>query len=111
MILALVTLLLTPWHGPSLPTATPAAAKYRLEVRGPAGGRVLLHAGGLPSGWVASFCTQDLCSPFSYRMQLDGRGEGQVEFQAVRTGDTAPESARVTITADGAKPISVRVRR
>lgn len=107
--LALVTLALGPWRGPSLPTASPAAVKYKLTVRGPADDRVQLRAGGLPKGWVASFCTQTICSPYRYDMELDDRGTGVVEFQAIRTDDAAPHHAHVTITSNGAKPVQLTI--
>lgn len=106
---AFITLLLAPWKGPSLPTAGDAAAKYKLGVRGPAESKVRLHAEGLPKGWVASFCTQTLCSPFSYTLELNDRGQGEVEFAAIRTDDAAPAHARITITADGAAPRRIDV--
>lgn len=99
--LAAITLLLSPWHGPSLPTASAAAAKYRLAVHGAPRSNVDLHATGLPSGWVASFCTANLCSPFRYTMHLNARGEGVIEFQAIRTDDSAPRRVHVTISAPG----------
>jgi hypothetical protein len=100
--LALVTLALAPWRGPSLPAAAPAAVKYKLTVRGPSEALVHLRADGLPRGWVASFCTANSCSPFRYDMHLDERGAGVIEFQAVRTDEDAPRHARVTLVTDGA---------
>lgn len=102
MLAAVVTLLLGPWKGPSLPTASAAAAKYRLAVRGPAEHKVHLRTQALPQGWVASFCTESLCSPFAYELALNDRGQGEVEFQAIRTDASAPAHIRITITADGA---------
>jgi hypothetical protein len=109
LLLALVTLVLAPWHGASLPTATPHAVAYKLTVHGTAGQHVALRAGGLPSGWVASFCTPELCSPFEYDMVLNDRGAGIIEFQAIRTDDSAPRHVKVTVTAPGAKPLDVRI--
>lgn len=109
LVLALITLMVSPWHGASLPTASPAAVKYRLTVYGPAEQYVNLRAQGLPSGWVASFCTKTLCSPFQYRMELSERGMGVIEFQAIRTDERAPSHAEVTVTTDGAKPLRIRV--
>jgi hypothetical protein len=107
--LAVITLALAPWHGPSLPTATPNAAKYKLTVRGTARQHVDLRADGLPSGWVASFCTPTLCSPFQYTMVLNGRGIGIIEFQAIRTDDSAPRHVKIIVTSPGAKPLAVRM--
>ena len=108
-ILAVVTLALAPWSGPSLPTATPDAVKYKLTVRGPADQKVDLRADGLPKGWVASFCTSRECSPFEYEMELNARGTGVIEFQAIRTDDAAPKHVRVTIRTNGAKPVGVNI--
>lgn len=107
--LALVTLMLRPWHGPSLPTASPAAVKYQLTVHGSAEQRVTLNAQGLPAGWVASFCTKTLCSPFHYDMELNDRGIGVIEFQAIRTGDSAPQHVEVKVAASGAQPIELKI--
>jgi hypothetical protein len=109
LILAAVTLALTPWHGPSLATAAPNAAKYKLTVHGAANQPVQLRADGLPQGWVASFCTQTLCSPFRYTMTLNADGSGWIEFQAIRTGDSAPEHVSVTIATRAAKPVVLRI--
>lgn len=107
--LALVTLILRPWHGPSLPTASPAAVKYKLTVHGTAEQRVELNAQGLPAGWVASFCTKTLCSPYHYRMELNDRGVGVIEFQAIRTDDSAPKHVEVKVTGSGAQPIELKI--
>jgi hypothetical protein len=109
MLLPLITLALGPWRGPSLPSATPNATKYKLTVRGPADRKVDLRADGLPKGWVASFCTSTECSPFEYEMELNDRGTGVIEFQAIRTDDSAPPHVHVTITTNGAKPVDVAI--
>jgi len=109
LVLALVTLVLAPWHGPSLPTASADAVKYKLTVHGAAMQHVELRADRVPKGWVASFCTKTLCSPFRYSTELNGRGMGVVEFQAIRTGESAPKHVRMTVTAGGAKSLDIRV--
>ena len=100
MLLAAVVLSLTPWTGPSLPTASPNAAKYRLIVRGTPRDNVRLQATGLPSGWIASFCTTKLCSPYRYTLHLDAKGRGVLEFQAIRLDDSAPRRAHLTVIAN-----------
>ena len=110
MLLAIV-LTLAPWHGPSLPTASAAAAKYKLTVRGAPNQSVHLRASGLPEGWVASFCTQRICSPFLYTMQLDKRGSGVIEFQAIRTDENATRHVHVVVSAPTARPLRLDIRR
>jgi hypothetical protein len=101
MLFALVTLVLTPWHGPSLPTASADAVKFKLAVHGAPNQSVPLRASGLPAGWVASFCTSQFCSPFSYTLPLDRSGNGTVEFQAIRVDTKAPAHTRVVVSAQG----------
>ncbi len=108
---ALVTLLLTPWRGPSLPTASYAAARYKLVARGIPGGRVDLSAGGVPQGWIVSFCTATMCSPLQFSMPLDARGRGWVEVALIRLEPNAPKHIHVRIAAPGAIPILVNVAR
>ena len=109
MLALALTLTLSPWKGPQLAAASAGAAQYRLAVHGKANAQVHLAASGLPPGWIASFCTQDLCSPFHYAMQLDSHGDGAVEFQAVRIDDSAPRRVRVTISSASGESISAGV--
>jgi len=103
-MLLTVLLTLAPWSGPLPAAASPDAVKYKLAVHGHPKQNVRLRATGLPRGWIAAFCTRDVCSPFQYAMQLDARGSGVVEFQAVRTDEGAPRRVRVTIVSgDGAR--------
>ncbi len=109
MLVGLVTLLLAPWHGPSVPTAAPNAAKYKLVVRGAPAQQVRLHTASLPHGWIASFCTPAFCSPFAYTVRLNARGSAVIEFQALRTQDSAPRHTRITVFASDAAPLDIRV--
>lgn len=106
---AVISLALEPWRGPSFPTTTPHAEQFKLTVRGRAQRLVHLRATGLPAGWVASFCTRTMCSPFRYNMKLDERGTGVIEFQTIRTDDAAPAHVHVIIETDGAKPVRLRI--
>ena len=106
---ALITLLLSPWKGPSLPTASASAAKYKLVVFGEQHQSVPLMASGLPRGWVASFCTPRFCSPFRYSVQLDSRGRSTIEFQVIRLDDHAVHRAHVVVSAPGIRPAALDV--
>jgi len=86
-------------------------ARYNVSVHGAPRQHVTLRAAGVPNGWIASFCNGHLCSPFSYDMDLDARGAGTIELQAVRTGDTAPHRIRFRVTSAGAAPVSLSVTR
>ncbi len=56
-------------------TATaPAAAEYRLVVRGKPGEAIRLQAEKVRSGWMVSFCTGKLCEPSTFRDRLPAAG-------------------------------------
>jgi len=102
-ILALVTVLLGPWHGAALPT-TPTGnyvTSYAMTVRGAPHARVDLRAEGVAKGWVASFCTPRLCAPFHTIATLDGHGTARYEFSLIRTDPKAVKHTRALIRADG----------
>lgn len=86
------------------------ALHYALAVHGAPGARVHLRARGLPLGWVATFCTPAFCAPFRYEFTLDRRGNGRLEFSAIRVQADAPHRARVRIEADGAQAVSLVLR-
>ena len=109
MIAALVTLALSPWTGPSLPTASPAAVKYRLAVHGRPHENVRLRATGLAQGWIATFCTARFCSPQHSSLDLDGSGNGAVEFAVIRIDDAAPAHTRVTVSASNGESKSLAI--
>lgn len=105
-VLLLVTLLLSPWNGPALPTQSAGALHYRLAVHGAPNSSVRLQARGLATGWIASFCTDRLCSPFRYTVSLDAHGAAVLEFQAIRVDPSAAHRTRATIDA-GTASVSV----
>lgn len=110
MLLAAVVLSLVPWQGPSLPTASAEAFKYKLTVHGTPRKSIALSASGLPDGWVASFCTPHLCAPFHYTLQLDRRGFGTLEFQAIQVDDHAPTHVHVAVSAPDANTVSAKIQ-
>lgn len=102
MIFALITVLLSPWHGPALSTAPTGqyATYYSLNVRGAPNERVALRADGVAKGWIAAFCTPTLCAPFRKALTLDRRGSARLQFDLVRTDPKAPPHTKVTIQAN-----------
>jgi thiol-disulfide isomerase/thioredoxin/tetratricopeptide (TPR) repeat protein len=74
---------LAPWTGPDLPGSLASTIKYRLAVSGTSGNRVALNATGLPKGWIGSFCSDRLCSPFATTVVIPPSGIKLVEFQVV----------------------------
>jgi hypothetical protein len=103
IVLALVTVLLSPWKGPSLPTAPTGnyETSYALNVRGSPSARVDLRADGVAKGWVAAFCTARLCAPFHTIVTLDGTGKARLEFSLIRTDPRAVAHAHAVISANG----------
>jgi thiol-disulfide isomerase/thioredoxin len=83
---------LSPWTGPDLPGSIASTIKYRLAVSGTAGNRIALTATGLPKGWIGSFCSDRLCSPFATTVVVPASGIKLVEFQVV-----PPDASRRTV--------------
>lgn len=103
IVLALVSVLLSPWKGPSLPTAPTGEnqTSYTLQVRGAPGARVDLRADDVAKGWIAAFCTSRLCAPFHTIVTLDASGKARLEFSLIRTDPKAAAHTRALIRADG----------
>ena len=78
-----LSLSLVPWTGPQLPGSIPETLKYRLRVVGKSGEAVDLRAVNVPNGWVATFCTDRVCTPNHTRITLSQSRVGVVEFQLV----------------------------
>ncbi|MDQ2859029.1 MAG: redoxin family protein [Candidatus Eremiobacteraeota bacterium] len=96
------TVSLVPWTGPDLPGSIPNTRKFRLVVVGTSGKDVALSAGGVPKGWVASFCTDRVCSPSKVTLAVPTSGVKIVEFQLIPPGNDA-RTPKVRVTArDGA---------
>ena len=61
--------------------ADPGVTSYAVRVRAPAGAIVRLSALEVPRGWVASFCTPHVCSPFHVTLPVrDGTGTIQLSY-------------------------------
>ena len=102
IVLALVTVLLSPWKGPSLPTAPTGnyETSWAMTVHGAPRARVQLSAGGMAPGWIASFCTPRLCAPFHTTATLDGKGVARFQFSLIRTDPKAAAHTRATVRAN-----------
>ena len=61
---------------------------YAVRVAAPAGSLVRLSALDVPRGWIASFCTPHVCSPFRVTFRLRG-GTGAIQLSYVRSGERA----------------------
>ena len=106
-ILALVAMALSPWVGSDLPTATQAAARYRLTVTGKPGQSVHLRATGVASGWIAAFCDMKVCSPSQVTEKMPKSGQVVVQFELIRETDDAAHRSGATIVADDGRRIVV----
>jgi hypothetical protein len=56
---------------------------YAVRVTAPAGSVVRLSARDVPRGWIASFCTPRVCSPFRVTLPLR-TGTGTIQLSYVR---------------------------
>jgi len=94
-----IKLAIAPWTGKSLPTATTAAAKYRLLVTGEPNATIHLQAQGVANGWIAAFCTDTVCAPMSVSATLPSSGRAVYQFELIRESDDAARASGATITA------------
>jgi tetratricopeptide (TPR) repeat protein len=96
---------MAPWTGPELPGSVASTYKFRVALSGPPGRTVTLRASGLPQSWIASFCSDRMCSPFTLVATIPASGVKIVEFQVI-PGDahaSAHPTVRVSAKADGAE--------
>lgn len=101
--LGVIGLAISAWGGANYATADIAAVRYRLVVTGPPGSQVHLRADGVARGWIAAFCTPQLCSPERVDAVLPASGRAVYAFELFRETSTAPkESAAIVRSADGA---------
>lgn len=104
LALLLATMGLTPWTGTDLPTATQAAAKYRLTISGKPGSTVHLNTSGVATGWIAAFCDTKVCSPTQLTTVIPKSGSVVVQFELIREIDNAPHrSGAIISSSDGSR--------
>jgi hypothetical protein len=106
-VLALAALTLTPWRGSDLPTATQAAAKYRLTLTGTPGKTVHLSVTGVADGWIAAFCDNRVCSPTRVTETIPKSGQVVVQFELIRETDDAPHASGAVIRSDDGHAVTV----
>jgi tetratricopeptide (TPR) repeat protein len=95
------TVSLAPWTGPELPGSIPNTLKYRLVVAGSAGKHVALAAKGVAKGWIASFCSDRVCSPFKVSVAIPQSGVKIIEFQLVPPDPGAKTGKVRVVGTDG----------
>ena len=66
----------------------PGVRSYAVRVHAPAGSVVRLSALAVPRGWIASFCTPTVCSPFHTSLRVHG-GTGTIQLSYVRSDERA----------------------
>jgi len=104
---------LAPWTGADLPGSVASTIKYRLVVAGKPGTNVHLRASELASGWIASFCSDKVCSPMQLRLTLPESGVKIVEFQLIQNDNRASSTTRARVEAVGTSAsaeVSARAR-
>jgi hypothetical protein len=110
MILALVTLALTPWTGPNPKAAAQAQIKYRLTISAPPNSNVHLRADNVASGWIAAFCNNRVCSPNQVTQTVPANGKVELQFDLIREDDKAVKKSGATIISDDGATIAVKPR-
>ena len=93
-------LTLGPYTGPPLSGSVPDTAKFAVDVRGTAGQHVHLRTIGVPSGYIASFCTNVVCAPFSVSFALPASGHERIELQLIPNDPGARKPQRVVVGAN-----------
>ena len=92
---------LAPWTGADLPGSIASTVKYRLVVSGKADSTVQLRATNIAKGWLASFCSDRLCSPMQLSLHLPESGVKIVELQLIQNRKRAPKHTTFRVQAQG----------
>jgi hypothetical protein len=78
--------------------ADPGVRSYAVRITAPAGSTVRLEARDVPRGWIASFCTPRVCSPFQVRLRVR-TGTAAIQLSYIpSSGHTALTKPHVTGT-------------
>ena len=95
----LAALAIAPWSGTDLPTATQAAAKYRLTVTGTPGSSIRLTTSNVAKGWIAAFCDMRVCSPFQVTEKIPASGTATAKSRRHKIRAQAPTTQRDVMTS------------
>jgi len=68
---------------------------------------VRLRAVGIPSGYIASFCTRHLCAPFRVTFALPKSGRDSIELQVIENVAASAAPRSVSVAAAGARTVSI----
>lgn len=93
------TVSLAPWTGADLPGSVSSTVKYRLVVASRPESTVRLAATGLSKGWLASFCSDKICSPMQRTVSMPASGVKIFEFQLIPNDPHAAAHTKVQIRA------------
>jgi tetratricopeptide (TPR) repeat protein/thiol-disulfide isomerase/thioredoxin len=97
---------IAPWTGADLPGSVASTLKYRLIVAAAPNTPVTLRARGLGADWVASFCTDGLCSPQTVSFTAPASGVKTYEFQLIPP-QAGAHPGTVSVTVAGGATVSV----
>lgn len=106
-----LALALGPYDGPPLPGSIPSTVKFAVRVSGHAGANVALRAVGVPSGFIASFCTRLVCSRDRVALVLPASGRDLIELQYIENVAGSRPPKIVTVAATGARTVAVAYAR
>lgn len=81
-------------------SADPGVTSYAVRVDAPAGSIVRLSAVDVPRGWIASFCTPHVCSPFHVSLPVNA-GTGTIQLSYVRSDERARPLRSLHVAARG----------
>ncbi len=100
-------LIVEPWTGTNLATATNTAVKYRLRVIGVPNATLQLRADAVAKGWLAAFCTPRVCAPLHVDVTLPQSGQAVYQFELIREDPGGAARSGARITSDDGATISI----
>ena len=93
------------YDGPSLPGSIRDTVKFAVRAMGMPGSTVRLRAVGVPKGYIASFCTEHVCSRDRVSLVLPASGRERIELQLIANERGARTPTAVSVAADGARTV------